>query len=48
MDVCGPFPHSQIYTHLLVCVDRFSPWVEAYLMSDQTTNSVICAFSKLL
>ena len=48
VDICGPFPPSQTYTHLLVCVDRFSRWVEAYPMPDQTTNSVICAFNKHL
>ena len=33
---------------MLVCVDRFNRWVEAYPMPDQTTNFVICAFNKHL
>ena len=45
VDICEPFPPSQTYTHLLVCVDRFSRWVEAYPVPDQTTNYVIYAFN---
>ena len=48
VDICGCFPPSQTYTHLLECVDRFSRWVEAYPMPDQTINFVICAFNKHL
>ena len=48
VDICGSFPPSQTYTHLLECVDRFSRWVEAYPMPDQTINFVICAFNKHL
>ena len=38
VDICEHFLLSQTYTHLLVCVDRFSCWIEAYPMPDQTTN----------
>ena len=47
-DICGPFPPSQGNCYLLVCVDRFTRWVEAYPMSDQSTESVITAFGKHL
>ena len=42
------FPPLQTYTHLLVHVDRFNRWVEAYPMPDRNTKFLICAFDKHL
>ena len=43
VDICGPFPPSQGFSYLFICVDRFTRWVEAYPMPDQSTSSVIAA-----
>ena len=46
VDICGPFPSSQACSYLLVCIDLYTRWVKAYLMFDQSTESVITALNK--
>ena len=46
VDICGPFPSSQNCSYLLVCVDPFTRWVEAYPMHNQSTDSVISALAQ--
>ena len=40
IDIVGPLPSSQGYTHLLTIVDRFTRWPEAIPLND--TSSVSC------
>ena len=46
VDICDPFPSSQACSYLLVCIDPYTRWVEAYPMFDQSTESVISALNK--
>ena len=41
IDIAGPFPSSRGQSYVLVCVDPFTRFVEAFPMPDQTTESVI-------
>ena len=41
IDIAGPFPSSNGYTHVLVCIDPFTRWTEAFPMPDMSTASVI-------
>lgn len=43
MDLVGPLPPSDSFTHLLTVVDRFSRWPEAIPLSDTTTASCVQA-----
>ena len=40
VDLVGPLPPLQGYTHLLTVVDRFSRWPEAIPISDMTTQGI--------
>ena len=40
VDLVGPLPPSQGYTHLLTVVDRFTRWPEAFPISDTTTQGI--------
>ena len=40
-DIAGPFPPSNGFSYVLLCIDPFTRWIEAFPMPDQTTNSVI-------
>ena len=40
VDVVGPLPSSQGFTHLLTVVDRFTRWAEAIPMSDTSALSL--------
>ena len=40
-DIAGPFPPSNGFSYVLLCIDPFTHWIEAFPMPDQTTNSVI-------
>ena len=44
VDLVGPLPSSQGFTHLLTVVDRFSRWPEAILLTSTDTTSVARAF----
>ena len=46
VDIFGSFPSSQACSYLLVCIDRYTKWVRAYPMFDQSTESVITALNK--
>ena len=41
IDIAGPFPSSNGYTHVLVCIDPFTRWTKAFPMPDMSTASVI-------
>ena len=44
IDLVGPLPPSQGFTHLLTIVDRFTRWPEAIPLSDTSTKSCARAF----
>ena len=44
IDIAGPFPSSHGNFFILICVDPFTRWIEAFPMPNQTTLSVIHAF----
>ena len=46
VDICGPFPSSQGCCYLLVCIDPFTRWVEAYPMPNQSADAVISAIAQ--
>ena len=41
IDLAGPFPSCNGYTHVLVCIDPFTRWTEAFPMPNMSTVSVI-------
>ena len=44
IDLVGPLPPAQSYTHLLTCVDRFTRWPEAIPLFTTDTETVAKAF----
>ncbi len=44
IDLVGPLPQSQRFTHLLTCVDRFTRWTEVISLSSITAEAVARAF----
>ncbi|GBN24903.1 hypothetical protein AVEN_8100-1 [Araneus ventricosus] len=40
IDVAGRLPSTTGYTFVLICIDRFSRWTEAFPMSNQLTETV--------
>jgi len=44
IDLVGPLPTSHGCTYLLTCVDRFTRWPEAILISNSTADTVAQAF----
>ena len=41
VDIAGPFPSFKGNLLVLICVDPFTGWIEAFSIQDQTTSSVI-------
>jgi len=44
VDIVGPLPPSQGFRYLLTCVDHFTRWPEAILISEITALTVAQAF----
>ncbi|BHF70469.1 hypothetical protein SprV_0301352000 [Sparganum proliferum] len=44
LDVLGPLPPSNGYTHLFTCVDRYTPWPEAIPLLNVQTETIVKAF----
>ena len=44
IDIVGPLPHSNGYTHILTCVDRFTRWPEAIRISNIPAESIAKSF----
>jgi hypothetical protein len=49
VDILGPFvTSSDGYSHVLVCVDLFTSWVEAVPLKEITEKEVCAAFFKFI
>lgn len=44
IDIVGPLPPSNGQRYLLTCVDRFSRWMEAFPMSNSTSDTICETF----
>ncbi|BHF84689.1 hypothetical protein SprV_0902784000 [Sparganum proliferum] len=44
LDVVGPLPPSNGFTHLLTCVDRYTRWAEAIPLSNTQAETIVKAF----
>nr|VZI35605.1 unnamed protein product [Spirometra erinaceieuropaei] len=44
LDVVGPLPPSNGYTHLLTCVDRYTRWPEAIPLPNVQAETIVKAF----
>ncbi|BHF66492.1 hypothetical protein SprV_0200950900 [Sparganum proliferum] len=44
LDVVGPLPPSNGFTHLLTCVDRYTRWAEAIPLPNMQAGTIVKAF----
>ena len=44
LDIVGPLPPSRGFSYLLICIDQFSRWPEAFPMTDIAAESVARTF----
>ena len=44
LDIVGPLPPSRGFSYLMTCVDHFTRWPEAVLITDSTAETVAEAF----
>ncbi|BHF84693.1 hypothetical protein SprV_0902784400 [Sparganum proliferum] len=44
LDVAGPLPPSNGFTHLLTCVDRYTRWAEAIPLPNTQAETIVKAF----
>jgi len=47
-DLCGPYPESQGYSYLLVCIDRFTRFISVYPLRNLRTESVIIGMNSFI
>ena len=44
IDIVGPLPLSKGYTYILICIDRFTCWLEGFQILDMSVETVAQVF----